>query len=133
MVCSSARFAAEVEADIQEQSGARSSHGLVVHLKAGNTKVIVAEELHISMRFVERQMLIIREEVVVCVRHDASEKGKKREKKCVTVCVCVCVWYDLRGQEPTFSADAGLSRLFGHHHTTPKVHLYADRAAGIEP
>jgi hypothetical protein len=54
------------------------------------------------------------------------------EKKSVTVCVCACV-YDLRGQEPTFSADAGLSRLLGHHQTTPRVHLYADRASGIEP
>ena len=43
-------IAAEVEADIQEQSGARSRHGLVVQ-KPGNTKVIVAEELDFSIRF----------------------------------------------------------------------------------
>ena len=74
VVCSGARYAAQVEADIQEQSGARSRYGLVVQ-KPGNTKVIVAQELDFSIKFVERQMLM--EELVVCVRHDASVKGKK--------------------------------------------------------
>jgi hypothetical protein len=47
LVCNGGSFAAEVEADIQEQSwqsGARSRSGLVVQ-KPGRTKFIVAEEL----------------------------------------------------------------------------------------
>jgi hypothetical protein len=50
VVCNGGDIAAEVEADIQEQSGARSRYGLVVQ-KPGNTKVIVAEELDFSIRF----------------------------------------------------------------------------------